>query len=207
MAISSSIASSSWSLSLRMWLMYMPPHCGRGLGQRDQLGRLGVESGGVDERAADAHRALVHGEADVVLHRLQAARASGRRRLRRDGRSGPSSRRRSWRCWARSRASPSWRDIGRACANRSAYLMSPWRSVSRRTISSLYGPIELPSPMTSSVTPWRMSLSPAPSSIRLSVGPAQHVDEARRDGEALGVDGLLRRAVDARRDGDDAVAA
>ena len=34
---------------------------------------------------------------------------------------------------------------------------------------SLYGPIELPSPITSSVTPWRMSLSAAPSSIRLSV--------------------------------------
>ena len=36
-------------------------------------------------------------------------------------------------------------------------------------MSSVSGPSDEPSPNTSRVTPWRMSLSPAPSSIRLSL--------------------------------------
>ena len=59
---------------------------------------------------------------------------------------------------------------------------------SSRFISALSGPIDQPSPITSSVTPWRMSLWPRPSSIRDLGRPAQHVDEAGRDGEAAGVD-------------------
>ena len=41
---------------------------GRGFGERDQLGRFGVESGGVDERTSDPHRPFVHGKAHGVLH-------------------------------------------------------------------------------------------------------------------------------------------
>jgi hypothetical protein len=40
---------------------------------------------------------------------------------------------------------------------------------SRAFIASFHGPIDMPSPITSSVTPWRMSLWPRPSAISDSV--------------------------------------
>ena len=51
-------------------------------------------------------------------------------------------------------------------------------------IRGLSGPIDTPSPNTSSVTPWRMSPCERPSCQQRHRGPAQHVDEARRDGHA-----------------------
>ncbi|MNC88464.1 hypothetical protein D3C83_42800 [compost metagenome] len=46
-----------------------------------------------------------------------------------------------------------------------SYLTSPWNCRSSAFIVSLSGPIDVPSPITSSVTPWRMSLCERPSSI------------------------------------------
>ena len=54
-----------------------------------------------------------------------------------------------------------------------SYRMSPWRSTISSFIASLSGPIDSPSPKTSSVTPWRMSLCDRPSSISDSL--AQHI--------------------------------
>ena len=48
--------------------------------------------------------------------------------------------------------------------------------------------------MTSSVTPWRMSLEAAAVDDQALVGPAQHVDEAGRDGLPAGVDDARLRA-------------
>ncbi len=84
--------------------------------------------------------------------------------------------------------------------------MSPWRESASRFISGLSGPIDQPSPITSRVTPWRMSLWLRPSWISDLVGPAQHVDEARRDREPGGVD-LARAAARDPADRDDPVAA
>ena len=47
-----------------------------------------------------------------------------------------------------------------------SYAMSPWRSICSRRMPSVSGPIEEPSPKTSSVTPCRMSLCPRPSAMR-----------------------------------------
>jgi hypothetical protein len=49
------------------------------------------------------------------------------------------------------------------------YLMSPCCSTASFFMASLSGPMEAPSPMTSRVTPWRMSLWPRPSWISESV--------------------------------------
>ncbi len=51
------------------------------------------------------------------------------------------------------------------------YLMSPWRPASLAFIAAFHGPMDSPSPITSSVTPWRISLCPRPSAIKVS--PAQ----------------------------------
>ncbi len=50
-----------------------------------------------------------------------------------------------------------------------SYLMSPICSTARFFIASLSGPIELPSPKTWSVTPWRMSPCDRPSTSSDSV--------------------------------------
>ena len=47
-------------------------------------------------------------------------------------------------------------------------LMSCWRWVSSACIFGVSGPMDDPSPMTSSVTPWRSSERPRPSAIRLA---------------------------------------
>ncbi len=51
--------------------------------------------------------------------------------------------------------------------------------------------MDQPSPMTSSVTPWRISLCEAPSSINDSLRPAHHVDESGGDREAVGLDHVM----------------
>ncbi len=50
-----------------------------------------------------------------------------------------------------------------------SYLMSPWSSVMSFFIDGLRGPIESPSPITSNVTPCRMSLCDRGSCIKDSV--------------------------------------
>ena len=50
-----------------------------------------------------------------------------------------------------------------------SYWMSPCWSFIRRFMSAVRGPIELPSPITSRVTPWRISLCERPSAMRESV--------------------------------------
>ena len=63
--------------------------------------------------------------------------------------------------------------------------------------------MESPSPITSRVTPWRSSDRPRPSCDQALGGPGQHVDEARRDRLALGVEVLRRRAGGTGADADD----
>ena len=60
-------------------------------------------------------------------------------------------------------------------------------------ISSLSGPIEVPSPMTSSVTPCLISLMERPSSISDSVAQLSMLMKPGSDGQSVEVDGVWRR--------------
>ena len=189
MRISSSTASSSRLPSLRMCEMYLPPVLRRDLAQLDQLVGRRVERRRVDQRRADAERALLHRLPHERAHLVEllpasAARLRGRSRAR-----GSSWRRRTTRRSARRRASRGRRRYSPSVVQVMSYLMSPCCSTRRFFIASLSGPIELPSPKISSVTPCRMSPCERPSAISDSVDQRQHVDEAGRDREAGRVDG------------------
>ncbi|MBK8021756.1 MAG: hypothetical protein IPK19_10090 [Chloroflexi bacterium] len=58
-------------------------------------------------------------------------------------------------------------------------------------IASLSGPIEKPSPMTSSVTPWRDVALRAAIFDQTFHCPGHHIDEARRDRQPVHVELLL----------------
>ena len=86
-----------------------------------------------------------------------------------------------------------------------SYLMSPICSIGALLHLGVSGPIELPSPKICVVTPCADLALRAPVGDQRVGRPRQHVDEARRDGEAGGVDdrrgGCLREIAD-RRDRD-----
>src|SRR6184192_547410 len=82
--------------------------------------------------------------------------------------------------------------------------MSAWRSLAWRFISGVSGPIES-SPSTSSVTPWRRSLSARPCDEGL-FRVRQHVDEPGRHRLAARLDALGRRPGSERSHVDDAIA-
>ncbi len=68
------------------------------------------------------------------------------------------------------------------------YLRSTCCATRSCFICGVSGPIDSPSPITCSVTPWRSSPCPRPSIEQRLGRPGQHVDEAGRDGLAGCVD-------------------
>ena len=69
-----------------------------------------------------------------------------------------------------------------------SYLMSPCSSTIRFFISSVSGPIELPSPKISSVTPWRMSPCERPSAISDSIAQDSMLMKPGTTARPVGID-------------------
>ena len=86
-------------------------------------------------------------------------------------------------------------------------LMSPWRSIISFFIASLSGPIDQPSPNTSSVTPWRMSLCERPSASSDSVAQLSMLMKPGATARPRGVDLALGPRIAQRTHRDDPVAA
>jgi len=177
---------------------------GRGGGKRDQLGRFGEGGGRVDERAAKAHGAFIHRLADEVLHLAQLAGIGIDVVLAK------------YKSADRGRADEAG-DIGGDALFLEEIPIAAERPPGDRMLD-----IDLLRQSVSDhlviVRAFGIALAhdfqrDALADIAFAraildqgvIGPAQHVDEAGGDGEALGIDDLGRSAVDMRRDRHDLV--
>ena len=163
---------------------------GASMHERDELVGLREARGRVDQRRADAERAFLH----RLLHERPASlcSCSGVGSTSSDARGRARARSPRRRSEATFIETPFVSEELEVLAERRpldrVLEVDLLRDESPSSSAASSGPMDSPSPITSSVTPWRSSPCARPSIEERLGGPGEHVDEAGRDRLARRVD-------------------